>query len=205
MGKRDDLIRGALAAFARDGYARARITDIALEANVSTRTIYNQFTDKPGLFGAVVEHVADEFVSQRLRTIEDELGAAGPVEDVMVRFAVRWLEQSSQLSIYLQLARRIELERAEIPQAILDRGLEAGPARVQRAVQLRMESFMHAGQLRQGDPHVAALHLLQLIEGVPEIRGYYSASPLSDTELAGIAKQSVRAFLYGHAAGSIAE
>ncbi|KAA9393160.1 TetR/AcrR family transcriptional regulator [Kocuria coralli] len=199
MAKKDDLVQGALRVFARDGYTRARIVDIAEEAGVSTRTIYNLFTDKPGLFGAVVELVAREFVGRRLSTIHEQLGVDGPVEDVLVAFADRWLQQSSELSLYLALASRIQADRAEVPQEILDRGMQAGPERVQGAIALHLKRFMLAGQLRPSDPHVATLHLLQLIEGVPEVRGYYAASPLSGEELENIARDSVRAYLYGYA------
>lgn len=199
MAKKDDLVQGALRVFARDGYTRARIVDIAEEAGVSTRTIYNLFTDKPGLFGAVVELVAREFVGRRLSTIHEQLGVDGPVEDVLVAFADRWLQQSSELSLYLALASRIQADRAEVPQEILDRGMQAGPERVQGAIALHLKRFMLAGQLRPSDPHVATLHLLQLIEGVPEVRGYYAASPLSGEELGNIARDSVRAYLYGYA------
>lgn len=199
MAKRDDLVRGALAIFARDGYTKARIVDIAKESNVSTRTIYNLFTDKPGLFAAVVEHVADEFVGARLRTIEECFAAEGSLATVLIGFAARWLHQSAELAVYLQFASRIQIDRQEIPQVILDRGMEIGPARVQAAIALRLKDFMHEGKLRQGDPHVMGLHLLQLIEGVPEIRGYYSATKLSADDLGEIARESIMAFLHGHA------
>ena len=44
--KRRAIIDGALAVFARDGYTRASIDAISAEAGVSTRTVYNHFTDK---------------------------------------------------------------------------------------------------------------------------------------------------------------
>lgn len=199
MAKRDDLIRGALEVFARDGYANARVVEIAAEANVSTRTIYNLFQDKPGLFAAVVEHVGREFVGSRLKTIEDELSGGGPIAEVLTAFAHRWLTQSQDLAVYLQLASRIQADRAQVPQEILDRGMKIGPERVQRALATQLQRFMYAGSLRTADPHVAALHLLQLVEGVPEIRGYYAATGPSSDELREVAAQSIHAYLHGYA------
>ena len=67
--KREAIERAARAVFGRLGYARAPIDQIAAEAGVSTRTLYNHFGDKLGLFSHVLVHgaaeVADAF-EQRL-------------------------------------------------------------------------------------------------------------------------------------------
>ena len=67
--KRGAIERAARAVFGRLGYARASIDQIAAEAGVSTRTLYNHFGDKLGLFSQVLvdgaAEVADTF-EQRL-------------------------------------------------------------------------------------------------------------------------------------------
>ncbi|MGP5292542.1 TetR/AcrR family transcriptional regulator [Brachybacterium tyrofermentans] len=198
MTKREELLQGALVAFSRRGYVHARIVDIAAKSGVSTRTIYNLFTDKPGLFAAVIEHTASHFVAQRLLTIDNELSKTGSIETILTAFAVGWLKQSRELALHMQLGRRIEVEREDIPQRILDVGLRAGPERVQRAISNHLQRFMLAGMLRQTDAHTAALHLLQLIEGVPEVRGYYSATGMNEKELEEVARGAVHAYLHGY-------
>ena len=198
MLKRDDLIRGALTVFARDGYVKARIVDIATEAGVSTRTIYNQFEDKAGLFAAVVEAAATAVVDHRVAMIEARLGAGHDVVSALVGFATEWINQPADFAPYMQLARRVEIERNHIPQEILDRGMAQGPERVHRALALHLEHYCLTGELRAIDPGLAAIHLLQLVEGAPAVRGFFDAAPPSAQTLTVMATQAVHAYLWGY-------
>lgn len=198
MLKRDALIRGALAVFARDGYVKARIVDIAAEAGVSTRTIYNQFGDKAGLFAAVIETAATAVVDQRVAMIEAHLGGGDNVVTALMGFAKEWVKQPTEFTPHMQLARRVEIERNHIPQEILDRGMARGPERVHRALALHLEHYCFTGELRATDPGLAAIHLLQLVEGAPAVRGFFDAAPPSAQTLAVMAEQAVHAYLWGY-------
>lgn len=48
--------------FLNKGFLNASIRDIAKKADTSPRAIYTRFPDKEGLFAAIVEPVADEFL-----------------------------------------------------------------------------------------------------------------------------------------------
>lgn len=54
--KRMNLVAVALEEFARAGFHAASLRDIAEKAQVSTRTLYNHFPDKPALFAACLEY-----------------------------------------------------------------------------------------------------------------------------------------------------
>jgi AcrR family transcriptional regulator len=54
-GSKDDILRAARAAFARDGYQGASLRGIARDAEVDVALISHFFGSKAGLFGAVVE------------------------------------------------------------------------------------------------------------------------------------------------------
>lgn len=49
------ILAAAVAVFAREGYASATIEMIAAQASASTATLYKRFTNKHGLFAAVLE------------------------------------------------------------------------------------------------------------------------------------------------------
>jgi AcrR family transcriptional regulator len=55
---RDRLIKAGFRAFARDGYEKSRIADIAGEAGISVGSFYHRFGDKRGFFNVL----ATEFV-----------------------------------------------------------------------------------------------------------------------------------------------
>jgi len=63
--KRRAILRGALNVFAHDGYTRASIDAVAAEAGVSTRTIYNHFSDKAELFQTVIHESAAQVADAR--------------------------------------------------------------------------------------------------------------------------------------------
>jgi AcrR family transcriptional regulator len=63
---RGALIQAAAEVFAREGYAAARVQEIARRANVTTGALYGHFQSKQALFLAVF----DEFAAQRVTDIE---------------------------------------------------------------------------------------------------------------------------------------
>ena len=56
------LIGAARRVFERDGYVRARITDIADEAGVAHGSFYSHFDGKPAIFAAVMAEVEEEML-----------------------------------------------------------------------------------------------------------------------------------------------
>jgi AcrR family transcriptional regulator len=56
------LVGAARRVFERDGYVRARITDIADEAGVAHGSFYSHFDGKPAIFAAVMAEVEEEML-----------------------------------------------------------------------------------------------------------------------------------------------
>lgn len=67
-GSRRNILDIATEEFAEKGFSGARIDEIAARTNTSKRMIYYYFTDKDGLFVAVLEEAY-----RRIRTIENSL------------------------------------------------------------------------------------------------------------------------------------
>lgn len=53
------MINAAMRVFLREGYVLASIDKVAAEAGVSTRTIYERYTNKADLLGAVISRLVD--------------------------------------------------------------------------------------------------------------------------------------------------
>lgn len=68
--KADDILIIARKEFARLGYCGVTVRGVADKAQVSTRTLYNHFTDKLGLFSACIEAGAAKFPKLALRSGE---------------------------------------------------------------------------------------------------------------------------------------
>jgi AcrR family transcriptional regulator len=62
--KREAILAAAKSIFIKDGYAAAKISDIAAEAGVAPGTLYLYFESKESLAGAIGEEFFDRLISQ---------------------------------------------------------------------------------------------------------------------------------------------
>ncbi len=95
MGKRIDgldekIIASAKAEFLREGYLGASLRQIAQGAGVSTASIYARHPNKQGLFSAVVEPAASEFIERIKQGFDTPEGTEIWTESFQRDF---WMEQ----------------------------------------------------------------------------------------------------------------
>lgn len=198
--KRRALLDGALVVFAADGYTRASIDAIARAAGVSTRTIYNQFGDKAGLFEAVIVDSAQRTADAQIITVQRYLGKIVDLEQDLIEFARVWAAPSPEHATHFALVRQIAADAEHIPNAALTAWQETGPLRVRQEIADHLRRIADAGHLVIEDPTLAAVHFVQLIAGDTTNRSYHGAVPLPVAESHRLADAGVRAFLYGYAA-----
>jgi len=196
--KRRAILRGALTVFAREGYARASIDAIAGEAGVSTRTIYNHFTDKAELFQTVIQDSATQVADAEIALIDRYLTKVTDVEADLVEFGCIWATPRTAYADHWALVRQINAEVGHVPQAAIDQWQEAGPLRVRRELTRRMQHLADRGLLRISDPDRAAVHFVLLAATEVTNRTHHGAVPLPDEEITAIATAGVRAFLHGY-------
>jgi AcrR family transcriptional regulator len=190
------VLAGALTVFARDGYARASIDVIAAEAGVSTRTLYNHFGDKAGLFRAVIQDSATRVAAAQLAIIEEHLSEITDLEADLVAFGIAWRTPMPDYAEHSALVRQVNAEAGHIPQEAIDAWQEAGPIAVRRALADRLAAFADDGLLRIDDPMRAALHFSLLISGAnPSYRG----GSMTADEITDAVTTGVHAFLHGYA------
>ena len=184
--KRQAILDGALAIFARDGYTRAGIDVIAKEAGVSTRTIYNHFQDKAGLFQAVISQSAEGVAERHTALIDAHLRKVTDLEDDLTEFGTVWMLRITEAdAAHFALVRQIQADAGHIPRAAVDSWQKAGPLRVRRHLADRLAALPG---LRLADPWLAAKHFMALID----------TDPMYDTPGEAHIRAGVRAFLYGY-------
>jgi AcrR family transcriptional regulator len=182
-----------LSVFARDGYARASIDAIAVEAAVSTRTIYNHFGDKAGLFRQVIQDSAARVAAAQLDIVDRYLRKITDLEADLIEFGIGWRTPMPDYAEHSALVRQVNAEAAHIPADAIKAWQESGPLAVRRALADRFAAFAADGLLRVDDPLRAALHFSLLISGAnPSYRG----DPVDD--LTEAVTSGVRAFLHGY-------
>ena len=193
--KRQAILAGALTVFARDGYSRASIDDIAAEAGVSTRTIYRHAHDKARLFGLVIEMSASRVARSQVEVIDHVLRDANDLEGALI---VLGQEMNAPLVDYPEhfaLVRQINAELGHVPPASLDAWQAAGPGRVRGALADQFRSLADREQLRLDDAGRAAIHFLRLISIEPRLP---DGSIPDDHEVREAVTAGVRVFLHGY-------
>ncbi|MFD4697909.1 TetR/AcrR family transcriptional regulator [Streptomyces niveus] len=209
--KREAIQYGARTVFGRDGYTRASIDAIAAEAGVSTRTIYNHFTDKEELFGSVflestvsVTEASQELLDRhlrKLRRIED-------VEADFLAYARDWVGQGSEHPEHFALVRQIVTEGSRMPAAVIDEWQHTGPRTLRRNLARRLRELADAGLLDiDADAEMAAARHLSVLVGGVMLETYFGALPMGADEAEEYARSAVWAFLklYGVPAGGAGE
>ncbi|CAE7406088.1 Fahd2 [Symbiodinium microadriaticum] len=83
---RDKLLVAAEKAFSENGYYNTKLTDIAKEAGCAVGTIYKRFTDKDGLFGAVIEAFGQETKAQVTMAINWDFDHGAGLGEILQNF-----------------------------------------------------------------------------------------------------------------------
>ncbi|HEY4017567.1 MAG TPA: TetR/AcrR family transcriptional regulator [Pseudonocardiaceae bacterium] len=193
--KRRAIMRGALSVFARDGYTRASIDAISVEAGVSTRTIYKHFADKAQLFQAVIQESATRAAKAQIAIIDRHLNKIIDIEKDLIEFGVDFAVPPAGYAEHFALVRQINAEAGHISPAAIDAWLETGPLRVRQELAQRLQQIQDRGLLHIENPARAAVHLMNLVSVVnPSHHG--SIPP--EEEIVDIVTAGVRVFLYGY-------
>ena len=159
--KRDAIERAARAVFGRLGYARAPIDQIAGAAGVSTRTLYNHFGGKLGLFSHVLVHGAAEVADAFERQLDDGFDISSPERSLRV-MAEAIVAHRVRFPEHFALVNRLNAERDQFPDALIAAWLEAGPHRVRARLRRRLAELAAACGVTLSDPSAAARHLVAL-------------------------------------------
>ena len=197
--KRKAILDSALAIFARDGYARASIDAIAETADVSTRTIYNHFADKAGLFAAVVTESATAVSAAHMDQVDAILGgitSSADLEERLIACGVALQTIVPPEVPHWGLVQHIQADAENIPPEVMDTWRRLGPARTKRQIALHFAELAQRGLLELDDPYTAAVHYSALASST-------WASPIEPAPSKARAKElmqlAVAAFLRGYA------
>ena len=195
--KRAQILAGAGAVFAADGYEGASMARIAAVAGVSKGTLYNYFDSKAALFTAYVGETCERTL---LRIFDDAEHAGDPREvlEAIGQRMVRMMLSPPGLAMY----RVVIAEASKFPD--LARGFfEAGPARAAGFMADWLAEQTRRGRLSVPDPGFAAEQFLNLCQTrlVLRRRLEMQVEP-TEAEIARVIDASIEMFLNTYAAES---
>lgn len=109
------ILQGAMVAFLEDGYAGTSMDQVAKTAGVSKATVYSHFGDKEGLFGAVIQDLAED----KFRTVmglEQPESLKGEAKEVLSAMATSILENAKGDRAFQDFIRIIIGESGRFPE-----------------------------------------------------------------------------------------
>lgn len=193
--KRQAVLRGALTVFAREGYTRGSIGEIAKEAGVSTRTIYNHFADKDELFRTVIAESASRVRDAHIAQIDRHFAKITDLEADLRTFAREYATSGTEFPEHFALVRQIQAEAGHLPPEVLEAWQEAGPRPVNARLAQRLAELGDKGLLEITDPRRAALHFVLLTGTEVSSRTFLGALPMADDEVDRIVDAGLEVFL----------
>ncbi|MEU6395222.1 TetR/AcrR family transcriptional regulator [Streptomyces sp. NPDC046939] len=201
--KRQALLRGARTVFGRDGYTRAGIDEIAAEAGVSTRTLYNHFGGKENLFREVLLDSAASVTAAHVALVERHLGKVTDIERDITALAREWLGRRGEHAPHMLLVRHIISEGAHLPADVIEEWQRIGPRAVTEAVRVRFLELGAQGLLAVDDGNAAeaARYFMLLTAGSVTVDTFFGVVPMGRDEVDARVESGVRVFLRLYAKG----
>lgn len=155
--QRDALLDAAKKLFARDGFARASLREIAREAHVTPALASYYFGDKPGLLAAVIE----QRVAPLVRTLLESVAAAGPDPRAALSAFVRTYTATAARNPWLPqlIVREVLSEQGVLRDTFVNQFAGGMTSRLRAAI----EAGQLAGVLRRDlEPAALVMSLISL-------------------------------------------
>lgn len=186
--------------FLSQGYASTTMDQIAAEAGLSKRTLYNVFETKEALFSEIVSEViafAEKFAERMSEELEglDVANAAVALRDLAVKLALGVLRPE------VIALRRLLIREAEAFPAIAEDYFERAPGRVMCALSDCFEKLGQCQVLRIDRPRRVAEHFAYLVAGAPLDRAVLTGRLASEAEVKACAEDGVDTFLARYGTG----
>ncbi|WP_433195028.1 TetR/AcrR family transcriptional regulator [Nocardia sp. CA-107356] len=193
IDKRQAILDVAFTVFARRGYDKACVQEIADAAGVAKPTVYNHLNDKQTLFRHAVLAAADVVAADTLAIVDRLREPGDDLPATLTETACELLAECSgeraralRALTYAQLAAFPDLA---------DTVLERTSRRIAEALADRLARLALSGRLQTNDPAQAAEQLLALLTAPLEARSRLGTREVSAAEQGDIAEAAIRTFL----------
>lgn len=200
IDKRRAILDAAFAVFARLGYEKACVREIADEAGVAKPTVYNHMTDKESLLREALVTAADRVGADCLAAVE-RLRNPGADLTAALEDTARQLLRICAGDTSHALRRLSAAQANRLPDLVVLVRERTATATLD-ALTDRLGLLALSGRLRITDPAIAAEQFLALLTGPLENRSAHGTRKVPPAELRAIATAAVRTFLAAYGTGA---
>ncbi|MCT4619960.1 MAG: TetR/AcrR family transcriptional regulator [Marinisporobacter sp.] len=148
-GKRQLIIEGAMKIFCRDGFHKAKVSEIAAEAGVGKGTIYEYFDSKKQLFIEMMKYYADIYYEELIESMEKEQDIIDKFKRYILLEEEVMTKHGDLAQIFMREAHSIGLEVHKIMQTRRKKQIDFFANLIQEGIT--------EGTFRNIPPHTAAL------------------------------------------------
>src|SRR5271167_1061406 len=176
---RDAILRAALAEFAQEGLAGARMDAIAASARVNKALLYYYFRDKESLYGAVL----DRFFIRLSERVMGELDGAAPLGERLLRYTRAHFDCVAESPHYARLFQGELMSAGRGGSPHLTRIAERYIRPIAMRVSELLQQGMASGEFRHVDPFqfapsIAAINVHYFVIA-PVTRKLFDRDPFS--------------------------
>ena len=197
--KESQILDGAAAVFARDGFEGASMSRIAAQAGVSKGTLYNYFTGKAELFAAYMHRDCARWIG----LIFDDLDPATPPDETLRHIGRRMF--AMLLSEHSLVVYRMVVSEAEKFPELARSFYAEGPARAMCHLSAFLARISLEGRLAVPDPDFAAEQFFALIQTQLSMKRRLHLIPMpSESQIEHVVDRAVDLFLRGYGVTSLA-
>ncbi|WJR76874.1 TetR/AcrR family transcriptional regulator [Bradyrhizobium sp. NP1] len=156
--KRNDILVAGKKVFLERGYGATSMDEIALQANVSKRTVYDKFENKQTLFAAVVQEICERIAPPEFLATDMHKD----VKTVLTQFGEWFLTRIYSIE-QVNLFQTVINDSRQFPE-IGDMFLSGPVLRTQTALAAYLAAQVQKGRLALKDPQIAAALLIAMMK-----------------------------------------
>ena len=154
------IIEAAITVFAKHGFAKARMEDVAEEAGLSKALLYRYFKNKDALIEAIMEEMLNRELEDILALLENN----DPVPDRLLELNQIFVRDWQKLKSFLPLL--LEFYANAHRHAAVSEAFKQSYAEIRALLAKLFREGVERGELRLDDPEEAAITLLAIYEGL---------------------------------------
>lgn len=141
--RKQEILDGAIKVFARKGYDKTTITDIAKELNISQGLCYRYYPSKEDIYDAALEKYADLIIRENLKKISLEMSVRELIDSITSRMdnmkdaekedigLYKLFHSESSRKMHDELFLRVAKKNIPITQAHLRKAKEKGELKIE--------------------------------------------------------------------------
>lgn len=188
--KRQEILKAAMELFAEKGFRGTTTRDLAARAGVNEAIIFRYFTNKTGLYRAILEEKVQQGREAHYKEVE-QLARSSDTRTFLEFVGNKFFERHEQDSTFMRLLLFSALERHELADMFL------ASMAIRDPMAAYMERQMNEGTMRRVDPYLASRAFFGMFACHIQMQEIFGQGKTREFDRTEVVKTFVSIFLRG--------